>query len=68
MQVGDRLDTDILFGNRGGLAASLLVMTGVTKREDLGKYPEGDPHRPSHVLGSFGSLASMLDRARKELH
>lgn len=65
--VGDRLDTDILFGNNGALAASLLVLTGVTRKEDLEKFPAGDPHRPTHILGSFGSLGSMLERAKQEL-
>ena len=35
--VGDRLDTDIQFGIEGGLGGTLLVLTGVTQREDLGK-------------------------------
>jgi len=34
LMVGDRLDTDILFGNSNGLD-TLLVMTGVSKFEDL---------------------------------
>jgi len=34
--IGDRLDTDIVFGNSNGLD-TLLVMTGVSKFEDLDK-------------------------------
>lgn len=32
--VGDRLDTDIMFGKNGGLA-TMLVLSGVTSREEL---------------------------------
>lgn len=31
--VGDRLDTDIRFGNEGGLGGTLCVLTGVTRSE-----------------------------------
>lgn len=33
--VGDRLDTDIRFGIEGGLGGTLMVLTGVTKKEEL---------------------------------
>jgi phosphoglycolate/pyridoxal phosphate phosphatase family enzyme len=65
VMVGDRLDTDIAFGVSGGLGSTLLVLTGVTHAADVAKLPAGDPHRPSHVLDSFGSLAGMLERARE---
>jgi phosphoglycolate/pyridoxal phosphate phosphatase family enzyme len=58
--VGDRLDTDILFGNAGGLGSSLLVMTGVTSEAELAALREGDAHRPTHVLDSFGDLHKLM--------
>ena len=33
--VGDRMDTDIRFGIEGGLGGTLLVLTGVSRREEL---------------------------------
>lgn len=35
--VGDRMDTDIQFGIEGSLGGTLLVLTGVSQREDLEK-------------------------------
>lgn len=64
--VGDRLDTDIAFGNAGRLAASLLVLTGVTERAAAEALPPGDALRPTHVLDSLGSLAGLLERAAAE--
>lgn len=44
VMVGDKLSTDILFGNNGQLK-TLLVYTGVTSEADLGKVaqPEMQP-------------------------
>jgi 4-nitrophenyl phosphatase len=52
--IGDRLDTDIAFGNNGGLT-SLLVLTGINKRSDF-EQP-GAPVVPRLVVGSLGDLA-----------
>ncbi len=64
MQIGDRLDTDILFGNAGGLGSTLLVLTGVTHASDVAALPEGDPSKPTHVLESLGDLPRLLREAR----
>lgn len=61
--VGDRLDTDMAFGNAGRLAASLLVLTGVTERAAAAALPPGHAARPTHVIDSLGSLAALLERA-----
>lgn len=58
--VGDRLDTDILFGNEGKLAASVLVLTGVAKEADVAALPPADKHMPTHVLPSLGDLARLI--------
>ncbi|KAJ3074088.1 hypothetical protein HDU98_012116 [Podochytrium sp. JEL0797] len=49
--VGDRLDTDILFGKHGGLK-TLLVLTGVTPKEGL----EKQAIRADYVIDSLGYL------------
>jgi len=55
--VGDRLNTDIAFGQRGGLH-TLLVYTGVTRPEDI-----SDPSQkvvPEYTISSIGELPSLL--------
>ncbi len=63
VMVGDRLDTDIVFGNAGGLAGSLLVLTGVSTPDDVARFPPGDHHRPTHVVPSFGTLGPLVRAA-----
>jgi 4-nitrophenyl phosphatase len=56
--IGDRLNTDIAFGQAGGLA-TLLVLTGVTKEKEVfGSSP--DPVIPDYVTGSIGDLRALL--------
>ncbi|KAF9531177.1 p-nitrophenyl phosphatase [Crepidotus variabilis] len=54
IMVGDRLNTDILFGQQGGLA-TLLVLTGITSEEEI-SGPEPSPIVPDFVTQSLGDL------------
>lgn len=49
--VGDRMDTDIVAGIESGIE-TVLVLTGVTTREELPRWP----YQPSHVLESIRDL------------
>lgn len=51
--VGDRLDTDIEGANRAGVD-SLLVLTGVTRLEDLQKAPR--EHQPTYLAQDLRGL------------
>ncbi|MCL6089001.1 MAG: HAD-IIA family hydrolase [Candidatus Marsarchaeota archaeon] len=55
--VGDRLDMDIAFANAAGLS-SLLVLSGVAKKEDAKKAKGG--LRPGAVLNSVAQLPEWL--------
>ena len=50
--IGDRMDTDIIAGIETGIE-TVLVLTGVTRRSDLHKFP----YSPSYVLPGIGSIA-----------
>jgi NagD protein len=49
--IGDRMDTDVLCGLEAGLE-TILVLTGISKREDIDRYP----YRPSRVVESVAAL------------
>ena len=50
--VGDRMDTDIIAGTESGLE-TVLVLSGVTSREDLKRYA----YCPRHVLEGVGDIS-----------
>jgi len=51
VMVGDRMDTDILAGVESGLE-TILVLTGVTHREDVKRYP----YKPTHIVESVAAI------------
>ena len=60
--IGDRLETDILGANRAGLD-SVLVLTGVTKREDLERQERGEgkqDEKPTWIVESLPALVESL--------
>jgi NagD protein len=50
------MDTDIIAGIQSGLE-TILVLTGVSRREDLSHYP----YRPHHVVEDATALIRLLD-------
>lgn len=55
--VGDRLNTDMLFGKEGGLG-TLMVLTGVDTEETL----KGKPLvKPNHYIEKLGSLYELIN-------
>lgn len=65
LMVGDRIETDILMGNRAGMKTAL-VLTGVSRREDVAPdVSESEPDlpdrgRPDWMLDSVVQLASTV--------
>jgi len=51
IMVGDRMDTDIVAGTESGME-TILVLTGVTKREDVNRFP----YRPTHIVPSVADI------------
>lgn len=51
VMVGDRMDTDVVAGMESGME-TILVLTGVTREEDIAKWP----YRPTTVLASVADI------------
>lgn len=51
IMVGDRMDTDIIAGIESGME-TILVLTGVTNREDVDRFP----FCPNHILDSVAEI------------
>jgi NagD protein len=51
VMVGDRMDTDIVAGVQSGME-TILVLTGVTRREDVDRYP----YQPTRIVGSVAEI------------
>ncbi len=49
--IGDRMDTDIVAGVESGLE-TILVLTGVTRREEVARYP----YQPIHIVESVADI------------
>ncbi len=52
--IGDRMDTDIIAGIETGLD-TVLVLSGVTSRDDLNDYP----YRPTYILDGVGDIPNL---------
>ena len=52
VMIGDRMDTDIVAGVMSGLE-TILVLTGVSKREDVKHFP----YRPTQILNSVADIS-----------
>ena len=64
LMVGDRLDTDILFGKTAGMR-SMLVLSGCTKVSELEGLSAESPSTPEFVASSAGVLLKGLKTALK---
>ena len=51
VMVGDRMDTDVIAGVQSGLE-TILVLSGVTRREDVDRFP----YRPGRILESVADI------------
>jgi NagD protein len=51
VMIGDRMDTDIVTGIESGME-TILVLSGVTRRDEISRYP----YQPQHVVDSVASI------------
>jgi NagD protein len=54
--VGDNMDTDIIAGIQSGLE-TVLVLSGVSREEDLARYP----YRPHHIAAGAKEVLALLE-------
>jgi NagD protein len=62
VMIGDRMDTDVVAGIESGLE-TILVLTGVTKREDVKKYP----YQPNRICNSIKEVLELYRGRKKNL-
>lgn len=65
VMVGDRMDTDVLAGLESGLR-TVLVLSGVTQREDLERFPFRPDHVVESVVDLIPGLSEEAPKAREE--
>jgi NagD protein len=53
VMVGDRMETDMIAGVESGME-TILVLTGVTRREDVERYP----YQPTRIVESVAEIES----------
>jgi NagD protein len=51
VMIGDRMETDIVTGVESGME-TILVLSGVTRREDVARYP----YQPTHIVESVAEI------------
>jgi NagD protein len=51
VMIGDRMDTDVVAGIESGME-TILVLTGVTRREDIERFP----YRPARIAESVSTI------------
>jgi NagD protein len=60
VMIGDRMDTDVVAGIEAGLE-TILVLSGITTREDAGRFP----YLPSRIVDSVAALVDEIADAPK---
>ena len=61
VMIGDRMDTDIIAGIETGIE-TVLVLTGVTRRSDLKKFP----YSPNYILSGVGNIVGYRHKNRDD--